>query len=343
VRILVTGGLGFIGANFIRRTLRERPDRSIVNLDKMTEVANPANLLGVEADPRYRFVRGDVADPAAVSSVLDGVDGIVHFAAESHVDRSIDDPASFYRTNVDGTLVLVQEAVRKGVKRFVHVSTDEVYGSLGSSGTFDEASPLSPNSPYAASKAAADLLLRAWVKTYGAPVVITRSCNNYGPYQFPEKLIPLMILRARADQLLPVYGDGTNVRDWIHVEDHCRALELVLDRGRVGEIYNVGARSEMPNLEIVRTLLRRLGKPESLIRFVEDRPGHDHRYAIDPGKIERELGWRPEKTFGEGLAETVDWYVSHGDWSEEIMSRPSSRAYFAAMYDERLSRGRPVR
>jgi dTDP-glucose 4,6-dehydratase len=342
VRILVTGGLGFIGSNYVRYMLREHPEVSIVNLDKVTDVANPANLRDLESDPRYRFVRGDVADPAVVAAALDGIDAVVHFAAESHVDRSIEDPGSFFRTNVEGTLVLVEQATRRKVGRFLHISTDEVYGSLGASGSFQEGFPLRPNSPYAASKAAADLLLRAWAKTYGAPVVITRSSNNYGPYQFPEKLIPLMILRAFEDGTLPVYGDGSNVRDWIHVEDHCRALDLVLREGRLGEVYNIGSRSEMPNIEIVRTILRLLGKPESLIRFVEDRPGHDFRYAIDPGKIESELGWRPERTVGEGLAETVEWYLSHREWWDEIRSRPSWRRYFSAMYDQRLSRGRPL-
>ncbi|MBM3319442.1 MAG: dTDP-glucose 4,6-dehydratase [Candidatus Eisenbacteria bacterium] len=342
MRILVTGGLGFIGSNFVHFMLREHPEVAIVNLDKMTDVANPANVEGLEGDPRYRFVRGDVADPAAVAAVLDGIDAVVHFAAESHVDRSIKDPGSFFRTNVEGTLVLVEQATRRKVRRFLHISTDEVYGSLGASGSFQEGSPLRPNSPYAASKAAADLLLRAWAKTYGAPVVITRSSNNYGPYQFPEKLIPLMILRALEDGTLPVYGDGSNVRDWIHVEDHCRALDLVLREGRLGEVYNIGSRSEMPNIEIVRTILRLLEKPESLIRFIEDRPGHDFRYAIDPGKIESELGWRPERTVGEGLAETVAWYLSHREWWDEIRNRPSWRRYFSAMYDRRLADGKPL-
>ncbi|RPJ46699.1 MAG: dTDP-glucose 4,6-dehydratase, partial [Candidatus Latescibacterota bacterium] len=267
-------------------------------------------------------------------------EAVVHFAAESHVDKSVVDSAPFLRTNVEGTLVLVREACRAGVKRFVHVSTDEVYGSLGTSGSFTEDSALRPNSPYAASKAAADLFLRAWVKTHGAPVVITRSCNNYGPYQFPEKLIPLMIVRALEDQPLPVYGDGSNVRDWIHVEDHCRALVAVLERGRIGEIYNVGARSEMPNLAIVKTLLARLEKPETLIRFVEDRPGHDFRYSIDPSKIEKELGWKPERDLARGLAETVDWYLGHRPWWDEIRRRPAWKAYFASMYDRRLAEGK---
>jgi dTDP-glucose 4,6-dehydratase len=340
VRILVTGGSGFIGSNFILRLLREHPDDSVVNLDKLTEVANPANLRDVEADPRYRFVRGDVADEGAVEAALEGVDAVVHFAAESHVDRSIRDPGAFYRTNVEGTLVLLRAACRRGAGRFVHVSTDEVYGSLGPEGRFHEESPLRPNSPYAASKAAADLLLRAWTHTYRAPVLLTRSCNNYGPRQFPEKLIPLMILRALEGATLPVYGDGSNVRDWIHVEDHCRALDLVLREGRPGEVYNIGARSEAPNLAVVKAVLRRLGRPESLIRFVEDRPGHDFRYAIDPSKIERELGWRPLHVLEEGLGRTVDWYLENRSWWEEIRNRPSWRAYFAGMYDERLAKGK---
>ncbi len=338
MKLLVTGGCGFIGSNFILSMLRRHRDWRIVNLDSLTDVSNRANLVSVEDDPRYRFVEGDIVDGETVARCAADVDGIVNFAAESHVDRSIDDPFSFYRTNVEGTLVLLDAARRSGIGRFLQISTDEVYGSLGEEGSFHEDLPLRPNSPYAASKAAADLLARSYVKTHKLPVLITRSCNNYGPYQFPEKLIPLMVIRALEDAPLPVYGDGMNVRDWIHVEDHCTALEEVLLRGEPGRVYNIGARSEMPNLEIVKRLLERLGKPESLIRFVEDRPGHDWRYSVDPSRIEKELGWRSERNLSDGLAETVDWYLAHHDWWEEIRNRPAWKEYFSAMYDARLTK-----
>ncbi len=338
--ILVTGGCGFIGSNFIHYLLRERQDVDVVNLDKLTEVANRANLASVEKDRRYRFVHGDIADPADVERAVRGAGAIVNFAAESHVDRSITDPESFYRTNVEGTLVLLEAARRTGVEIFIQVSTDEVYGSLGQEGSFHEELPLRPNSPYAASKAAADLLVRSYVQTYGLPAVITRCSNNYGPYQFPEKLIPLMIIRALEEKPLPVYGDGSNVRDWIHVDDHCRALERVLRKGRPGEVYNIGSRSEMANLEIVKTILFHLGKKEDLIRFVQDRPGHDWRYAMDPGKIEREIGWMPERSLAEGLRETVRWYRENREWWEEIRRRPYWQKYFADTYDARLENAR---
>lgn len=336
MKILVTGGAGFIGANFVLHRLRTAPEDRVLNLDKLTDVSNKANLAEVEEDPRYEFVEGDIADRKTVAWCMEGADAVVNFAAESHVDRSIEDAAGFYRTNVEGTLVLLEEARRAKVDRFVQISTDEVYGSLGAEGSFHEDLPLRPNSPYAASKGAADLLVRSFVKTHGLPAVITRCCNNYGPHQFPEKLIPLMIIRALGDQPLPVYGDGMNVRDWIHVDDHCRAVDAVLEKGVPGEAYNVGARSEMPNLEIVKTLLRHLGKPESLIRFVQDRPGHDWRYSIDPSRLEREIGWMPERTLEEGLESTVRWYVDHREWWEAIMNRPTWRRYFSAMYDARL-------
>lgn len=332
MNILVTGGAGFIGANFVRRLLARGEDR-VVNLDLLTYAGNLENLAGLEAHPRYRFVRGDVGDRGLADSLLAAqkIDAVVNFAAESHVDRSLEAPRTFLETNVLGTQTLLDAARAAGVGRFVQVSTDEVYGSLGAEGRFTETSPLAPNSPYAASKAAADLVCRAYHKTFGLPVMVTRCSNNYGPYQFPEKLIPLMIANALEDRPLPVYGDGLNVRDWLHVEDHCAAVELVLREGRPGEVYNVGGENEWPNLEIVKLLLRLLGKPESLIRFVPDRPGHDRRYAIDAGKLRRELGWAPALPFADGIAATVAWYREHRPWWEQIRSG-AYREYYDRMY-----------
>ncbi|MGE5553685.1 MAG: dTDP-glucose 4,6-dehydratase [Betaproteobacteria bacterium] len=332
-RILVTGGAGFIGSNFIRYWL-ERHEGEVVNLDLLTYAGNLENLAGVERNPRYRFVRGDIADRELVDELLDGVEAVVNFAAESHVDRSIHDAGAFIRTNVAGTQVLLEAARHRGIRRFMQISTDEVYGSLGPTGAFTEETPLAPNSPYSASKAAADLLVRAYHQTYGLDTVITRCSNNYGPYQFPEKLIPLMVTNALEGKELPVYGDGLNVRDWIHVRDHCRAIDLVLHQGRAGGVYNVGAGEERTNLELVRALLRLLDKPESLIRFVADRPGHDRRYAIDSTKIRRELGWRPEIPFAEGLRETVEWYGANRLWWEKIKSG-EYREYYERMYGNR--------
>jgi dTDP-glucose 4,6-dehydratase len=317
--LLVTGGCGFIGSNFVRFVLDAAVDVVIVNLDALTYAGNLANLADVADHPRYRFVRGDVADRACVRRVVSaGVDGIIHLAAESHVDRSIVDGGPFVRTNVMGTQVLLDAAREFGVRRFVQISTDEVYGSLGATGAFREDSPLAPNSPYAASKAAADLLARAYGHTYGLPVLITRCSNNYGPYQFPEKLLPLFITKLLRDEPVPVYGDGLQVRDWIHVRDHCAAIWRVWEAGRPGEIYNIGGRSERTNLDITHALLDLLGKPRSLIRHVADRPGHDRRYAIDCGKIERELGWRPTISLTDGLRDTVAWYSNHVEWVESI-------------------------
>lgn len=332
-RILVTGGAGFIGSNFIHYWLSAH-EGEVINLDLLTYAGNLENLADVEGDPRYRFVKGDIADRELVEGLLDGVDAVVNFAAESHVDRSITDAGAFIRTNVAGTQVLLEAARHHGLGRFLQVSTDEVYGSLGPEGAFTEATPLAPNSPYSASKAAADLLVRAYHHTYGLDAVITRCSNNYGPYQFPEKLIPLMVTNALENKELPVYGDGLNVRDWIHVRDHCRAIDLVLHRGRAGEVYNVGADEERANLEMVKGILGLLGKPESLIRFVADRPGHDRRYAIDSTKLRTELGWLPEIPFAQGLEETVDWYVAHRPWWEKIKSG-EYREYYARMYGGR--------
>lgn len=319
--VLITGGCGFIGSHFIRRLLTAQSDVRLVNLDALTYSGNPENLLDLAEHPRYRFVHGDIADRDAVRALFRaGVSDVVHFAAESHVDRSIHDATPFVRTNVLGTQTLLDAAREFGVRRFVHVSTDEVYGSLGSSGAFTEQTPLAPNSPYAASKAASDLLVRAYHHTFGLWAAITRCSNNYGPNQFPEKLIPLFISNLMRDEPVPVYGDGQQVRDWLHVRDHCAAIEAVWERGRPGEVYNIGGRCEKTNLELTHTLLRLLGKPATLIRHVTDRPGHDRRYAIDCSKIERELGWKPTIDFERGLAETVEWYRANRGWLERILS-----------------------
>jgi dTDP-glucose 4,6-dehydratase len=319
--LLVTGGCGFIGSNFIRYLLETDPQSQIINFDQLTYAGNLANLKEIDADPRYRFVKGDISDRDAVRAAVSvGIAGIVNFAAESHVDRSILDSGPFVRTNVVGTQVLLDVAREFQAPRFLQVSTDEVYGTLGPTGFFTEDTTLAPNSPYAASKAAADLLVRSYVHTFNLPAVITRCSNNYGPYQFPEKLIPLFITNLLRDQPIPVYGDGLNVRDWIHVRDHCAALDLVWRKGRGGEVYNIGGRCERTNLELTHALLKAVGKPDSLIRYVKDRPGHDRRYAIDSAKIERELGWRPHVAFDEGLRQTVRWYQEHGDWVDQIRS-----------------------
>ena len=335
MKILVTGGAGFIGSNFIRYLLNHHPAYTIINIDKLTYAGNLDNLKGVEGNHRYFFVRGDIADSECVTRIIDdGVDAIVNFAAESHVDRSIEDAGIFLKTNVLGTQVLLEAGRRKGIKRFIQVSTDEVYGSLGPEGSFTEDSPLKPNSPYAASKTAADLLVRAYHKTFGFPGIITRCSNNYGPYQFPEKLIPLFITNALAQEPLPLYGDGLNIRDWIQVEDHCQAIDLILHQGAIGEIYNIGGGAEKTNLELTRIILKKLNRPETLIRYVKDRPGHDRRYAIDPGKLKRELGWKPLYTFERGIEETIRWYGENRWWWEKIKSG-EYREYYQRMYGKR--------
>ncbi|QGP92668.1 dTDP-glucose 4,6-dehydratase 2 [Neomoorella glycerini] len=323
VKLLVTGGAGFIGSNFIRHILKEHPDWYIVNLDKLTYAGNLENLKDVEDNPRCRFVRGDIADRELVDRLFreEKFDLVANLAAESHVDRSILDPAPFIETNVKGTQVLLEAARQRGIAKFLQVSTDEVYGSLQPDDPpFTEESPIRPNSPYSASKAAADLMCRAYFVTYGLPVVITRCSNNYGPYQHPEKFIPTIILNALADKPIPVYGDGQNVRDWIHVEDHCRALDLVLQKGQAGEVYNIGANNEHTNLDIVKTILRLMNKPASLITFVKDRPGHDRRYAIEPSKIEAALSWQPQVDFTSGLKDLITWYIEHRPWWERVKS-----------------------
>ena len=335
MKILVTGGAGFIGSNFVRHMIEAHPDYRIVNLDLLTYAGNLENLAGLEERENYRFVRGDIADLGLLEELFaDGLEGVVNFAAESHVDRSIEDPAHFLHTNVLGTQALLEVAHRFGIKRFLQISTDEVYGSLEGQGRFNEESPLAPNSPYSASKAASDLLCRAYWKTYDLPVLVTRCSNNYGPYQFPEKLIPLFITNAVADETLPVYGDGLYVRDWIYVRDHCSALDRVLHDGKAGEIYNIGADEERTNLEITRTILESLDKDASLIRHVKDRPGHDRRYAIDSSKIQRELGWRPATPFSEGMSRTVAWYVANDAWWKKIKSG-EYREYYERMYGQR--------
>ncbi|BAF59262.1 MAG: dTDP-glucose 4,6-dehydratase [Pelotomaculum sp.] len=314
MKLLVTGGAGFIGSNFIHFIHRKHWDWQIVNLDKLTYAGNLKNLEGLDVD-RHRFVRGDIADPDVVNELAgERPDAIVNFAAESHVDRSISNPSPFIDSNVKGVQVLLEAARRFGIKKFIQVSTDEVYGSLGPDGAFNENSPLAPNSPYSASKAAADLLCRAYYKTYHLPVIVTRCSNNFGPRQYPEKFIPVVITCALANRPVPVYGDGLNVRDWLYVADHCRALEAVILAGRAGEVYNIGGGRELTNLELAGEILRLLGKPASLIRFVADRPGHDRRYAVDSSKIRRELGWRPVCEFEKALGETVRWYAASRGW-----------------------------
>ena len=336
-RLLVTGGCGFIGSNFIHHMLETDPAVSILNVDKLTYAGNPENLSDIADDGRYQFRRVDIVDRDEVTGVVGQFqpDAVVNFAAESHVDRSIHDSGPFVQTNIVGTQVLLDVCRAAEVPRYLQVSTDEVYGSLGADGLFTEETPLAPNSPYAASKTAADLLVRAYCETHGFPAVVTRCSNNYGPYQFPEKLIPLFISNAQADQPLPVYGDGTNVRDWIHVIDHCRGIEAALRNGRTGEVYNFGGRCEVSNIDLTRTLLELLGKPESLITYVKDRPGHDFRYAIDCAKAERELGWSPQVDFGTGLKETIDWYLSHQDWVQRIQSG-EYRQWYERQYGGRI-------
>jgi dTDP-glucose 4,6-dehydratase len=333
--ILVTGGAGFIGSNFVHLLMEERPRWRVVNLDALTYAGNLENLAAIESRATYRFVKGDVAERADVERAFEACGrapaSVVHFAAESHVDRSILSGLPFVRANVLGTQVLLDVARARGVERFVHVSTDEVYGSLGSTGAFTEETPLAPNSPYSASKASSDLLVRAAVHTHGFPGIVTRCSNNYGPWQFPEKLVPLMIANASEDKELPVYGDGRNVRDWLYVRDHCEALLAVLERGRAGELYNIGGGTEEENLTLVRRILAELGKPDSLIRFVRDRPGHDRRYAIDASKIRRELGWSPRFTFAAALSLTIQWYRSHALWLQRVRSG-AYREYYRAQY-----------
>ncbi len=335
-RILVTGGAGFIGSNFVRMVLPEHPDCLIVNLDKLTYAGNLENLSEFLEHPNHRFVKGDICDGMLVEKIIDEyrIEAIVNFAAESHVDRSITGPKVFIDTNVAGTLTLLESARDKKLERFVQISTDEVYGALGAEGKFTEEAPLNPNSPYSASKAAADHLVRAFGHTWGVKYNITRCSNNYGPYQFPEKLIPLMINNALHDKELPVYGDGLYVRDWLHVCDHCTAIWRVLQKAPPGDVYNIGGRNEKANLDVVGLILSRLGKPKSLIRHVTDRPGHDRRYAIDASKIIGSLGWKPSVSFEEGLNKTIDWYLQNQEWLGNVVSGDYGQ-YYDSMYANR--------
>ena len=335
MKLLITGGAGFIGANFVRHILETYPDYKLINYDKLTYAGNLENLAGLEGNRNYTFIRGDIADRKQVGEVMSaGVDVVLNFAAESHVDRSLEEASVFIQTNVLGTQVLLEAALKHKVDRFVQISTDEVYGSLGPTGSFTEKTPLSPNSPYAATKAAADLMVRAYFKSFGVQAVITRCSNNYGPYQFPEKLIPLFITNALEGTPLPVYGDGLYIRDWIHVIDHCRALDLALHRGKPGEIYNIGGGDERTNLEITKLILKHLKKSESLITHVKDRPGHDRRYAIDCSKLERELGFETSMTLDKGLKQTMDWYIQNRSWWEKVRSG-EYREYYHRHYVDR--------
>lgn len=336
MKILVTGGAGFIGSSFVRYVLRTQPGIEIVNLDLLTYAGNLRNLETASNDPRYQFIRGDIASSNDVRAVFEGnrIDAVVNFAAETHVDRSIEDASPFIRTNIDGTRCLLQQALQSGVSKFVQISTDEVYGSLGPVGAFTEDSPIDPSSPYSASKAGADLLAMAFHKTYGLPVVITRCSNNFGPCQFPEKLVPVLITNAMDDKPLPIYGDGLNVREWIFADEHSRAVWLALERGKPGEVYNVGSGHEKTNLDVVKEILSLLGKPDSLIKFVKDRPGHDRRYAIDCSKITREWNWSAEVDFTRGLAETIEWYRTNQEWIRDIKNS-AYLSYYDRMYTRR--------
>jgi dTDP-glucose 4,6-dehydratase len=335
-RLLVTGGAGFIGSNFVRMVLSEQPDCFIANLDKLTYAGNLENLAGFLDHPNHKFIKGDICDGQLIEKITDQhrIDAVINFAAESHVDRSIAGPKVFIQTNVTGTLTLLETARDRKLERFIQVSTDEVYGALGTQGKFTEETPLSPNSPYSASKAAADHLVKAFGHTWGVKYNITRCSNNYGPYQFPEKLIPLMINNALNDKELPVYGDGLYVRDWLYVYDHCAAIWKVLTEAPPGEIYNIGGCNEKANLEVINLILERLGKPKSLIKHVTDRPGHDRRYAIDAAKIMTELDWRPSLSFEQGIAKTIDWYLASRDWLDNVVSGDYQK-YYASMYGSR--------
>ena len=339
MKVLVTGGAGFIGGNFVHHMVNKYPDYQIVNLDLLTYAGNLETLKPVEDKPNYKFVKGDIADEAFIMDLFEKekFDVVVNFAAESHVDRSITDPEAFVRTNVMGTTTLLDACRTYGIKRYHQVSTDEVYGDLPLDRPdlfFTEETPIHTSSPYSSSKAGADLLVLAYHRTYGLPVTISRCSNNYGPYHFPEKLIPLMIANALNDKPLPVYGKGENVRDWLYVEDHCRAIDLIIHNGRVGEVYNVGGHNEMKNIDIVKIICKELGKPESLITYVADRKGHDMRYAIDPTKIHNELGWLPETKFADGIKKTIQWYLDNKEWWETIISG-EYQDYYEKMYKNR--------
>jgi len=334
MKLFVTGGAGFIGSNFIRHVLGMGRDFAVVNYDKLTYAGNLTNLESVASNPNYQFVKGDICDAASVEGAMRGCDAVIHFAAESHVDRSIYEPAPVIQTNVTGTFVLLEAARKVSVSRFVHVSTDEVYGDIPADTFADETFPLQPSSPYSASKAASDLLVRSYVRTYKFPAVLTRSSNNYGPYQFPEKFVPLMITNALSDKALPVYGDGKQQRDWLHVEDNCRGILSVLEKGKIGEVYNIGGLDLEENLTLVRRILNLIGKPENLVSYVQDRPGHDRRYALNCKKIETELGWRPAISLEDGVRGTIDWYMNQGPWLAGVRSR-EYLSYYEKYYENR--------
>jgi dTDP-glucose 4,6-dehydratase len=334
MKIFVTGGAGFIGSNFIRHVLSLNKDYKIVNFDKLTYAGNLTNLEEVAANPNYSFVKGDICDPAASEAAMKGCDAVVHFAAESHVDRSIYEPATAIETNVTGTAVMLHVARKLQVSRFVHISTDEVYGDILPGEFANEDSQVQPSSPYSASKAGSDLLVRSYVRTYGFPAVITRSSNNYGPFQFPEKFLPLVITNAMDDKSLPIYGDGKQQRDWLHVEDNCRGVLAVLERGRIGEVYNIGGLDIEENLSIVKRVLHLMGKPESLLTYVKDRPGHDRRYALRCEKMEKDLGWKPAIPLEQGLRQTIDWYKNNSEWMDGVRGG-DYRSYYAKYYENR--------
>lgn len=334
--LLVTGGAGFIGSNFIRYMVNKYPEYKIINLDALTYAGNLENLRDIENLPNYAFIKGNITDYTLVDQIFNDfyINYVVNFAAESHVDRSINQPSIFIQTNVLGTQILLDAAKKYKVEKFIQISTDEVYGSLGPTGYFKEDTPLSPTSPYSASKAGADLLVLAYYRTFNLSVNITRCSNNYGPYQFPEKLIPLFVTNALANKELPLYGDGKNIRDWLHVEDHCSAIDLVLHKGNIGEVYNIGGNNERTNIEITELILDYLNKPKTLIKFVQDRLGHDRRYAIDSTKIRQELGWQPKYTFEEGIRETIEWYIANKEWWERIKTG-EYKLYYKMMYENR--------
>ena len=334
-KILITGGAGFIGSNFIRYMLRKYPDYKVINLDKLTYAGNIENLKDVEKSPNYKFIKGDICDPKAVEKILsDGIDLVVNFAAETHVDRSIDSAADFIQTNVYGTYVLLEAVKRSGVKRFLHISTDEVYGSI-EKGSFREDFPLEPSSPYSASKAAADLLAISYYRTYNLPVLITRSSNNYGAYQYPEKVIPLFVTNALEEKKLPLYGEGKNVRDWLYVQDNCEGIDVVLHKGKAGEVYNVGGGTELENIELLKIILKETGKPPELMQYVKDRPGHDFRYSLDISKVKK-LGWKPKHSFEDGLKETIKWYKENAAWWKKIKEKQAEfKSFQDKWYKER--------
>jgi dTDP-glucose 4,6-dehydratase len=334
MKIFVTGGAGFIGSNFIRNVLQAKNSYTIVNYDKLTYAGNLANLHSIARHPGYQFVKGDICDPIAAEAAMRGCDAVVHFAAESHVDRSIYEPAPVIQTNVTGTFTLLEVARKLAVSRFVHISTDEVYGDIAPGTDASEVSTLQPSSPYSASKAASDLLVRSYVRTYKFPALITRSSNNYGPYQFPEKFLPLMITNALYDKPLPIYGDGKQQRDWLHVEDNCRGILAVLEHGRIGEVYNIGGSHVEENLAMAQRLLRLTGKPASLLSYVADRPGHDRRYALNSRKIETELGWKPEISLEDGVRQTIEWYKDNSKWVSDVRAG-EYLSYYEKYYDDR--------